>query len=137
MKKLLLPILLFIPAVSQAQVHAFNFYIEPEKGDTVMVLTSTETFPCAGYGIRAYKVWSSDTLIIDIRGFRRPHPCYSSMEPAQEKLLMSGIGTKFFYIKFRWEEITGKKFEDKWKVEIIKESFNITPVISTFTRYAK
>lgn len=138
MKKTLLFLLFpFLLLSLHAQESAFEFSFQQEKSDTIMTLTSTKTFPCLGYGIKAYKVWSQDTLIIDIRGFRKPDPCYASMDAAREKLDMSGIGTKFFYIKFRRKEMKNKKEEDLWKVEIKGETYKMTPLTNSFSRYSK
>ena len=136
-KRLLLLLFPFLLSSLQAQESAFEFSFQQEKSDTIMTLTSEETLPCLGYGIKAYKVWSHDTLIIDIRGFRKPDPCIAGMDAAHETLDMPGIGTKFFYIKFRREEVKGKKEENLWKVGIKGASYQISPLTSTFSRYSQ
>jgi len=138
MKKSLLFILFMaLSSQTEAQVKAFDFYLQQEMNDTVLILTSVETFPCAGYGIQTFQFWYEDTFIVDIRGFKNPTPCYSSMDPAQEKILISPLRTKKFYIKFRWEEVKDKKYEDKWMVEEKREAYKATPLVNTFSGYSK
>jgi hypothetical protein len=126
---------IYLPAIGQ--IRTFNFFLEMRENHTILVLESAETFPCAGYGIRAFQLWNNDTLIIDILGYKKPEPCYSSMDPALEKIMLLGIKTDTFYIKLRWREIKDKRYEDTWSVVTNRESFKVMPLVSTFSRYSK
>ncbi|MBI2428458.1 MAG: hypothetical protein HYV29_06615 [Ignavibacteriales bacterium] len=132
MKKLclFLMIISFQPLFSQ--LRSFGFYFEVENSVNLLNLVSVETLPCMGYGIRTVQLWNHDTLVIDIRGFRRPEPCYPDMDVAKERIALVGIRTKNFAVKFRW-----KKEEDLWKVTVHGGWFTVTPVRTAFTSYLK
>lgn len=127
---LLLAILISRPTF--AQLREFNFHLESEHPLYIVNLSSVETLPCAGYGIRAFQMWRQDTVIIDIRGFVRPEPCYSGTDIATGRIRLTGIKTRAFVVKFRW-----KKMEDLWKIAVHGTSFSATPVRTTFTSYSK
>lgn len=130
MKILLLGIVLVSSLYSQKR--EFNFYVDSENSDRILLLSSTETFPCIGYGIKVFQLRNNDTLIIDIRGFLPPTPCYSGMDVAKEHIRLSGDKTRVFAIKFRWNNLV-----DVWKVTARGNSFTATPIRAVFTAYAK
>lgn len=115
-----------------SQLREFNFYLETEDSLPAVNLSSVETVPCAGYGIQAFRLWNHDTVIIDIRGFIRPEPCYSGTDVARGRIVLNGIKTRAFVVKFRW-----KKRADLWSIELRGKSFTILPIRSTFTSYSK
>jgi hypothetical protein len=115
-----------------SQLRSFGFYFEIDHSMPVIHLVSVETLPCMGYGISTVQLRNNDTLIIDIRGFRKPEPCYPEMDVAKERIGLVGIKTKNFTLKFRW-----KKNEDLWKVTTHGGSVTVSPVRTAFTSYLK
>lgn len=136
MKKLLpgriLWIGLLLVSSLYSQKREFNFYVVSENAERILNLSSVETFPCMGYSIKAFQLWNNDTLIIDIRGFIPPTPCYSGMDVAQEQIRLLGKKMKAFVVKFRW-----KGMVDVWKITARGTSFIATPLRTVFTSYAK
>lgn len=132
MKKLLVLLFIFLYQIGFSQSKAFNFYFQNEESEKILHLESFDTFPCAGYGITTHLSWQKDTLIIDIRGFQPPTPCYSTMDIAQQNIPLTETKTKIAAVKFRWD-----KKEDIWKVKYSGTAFNVTPLRTTFTSYMK
>lgn len=116
----------------EAQIREFNFFIEEKDSNPVLQLTSVETFSCIGYGIKTREFWKIDTLVVDIRGFLPPKPCYTGIDVAQENILLRAVQKKIFYIKFRWKE-----YEDKWQVIIKGNSYSATSVHNAFTSWLR
>lgn len=114
----------------QAQHRSFRFTVEDDPSFRIVRLVSTETLPCIGYGISTLQLWNTDTVIIDIRGFRRPTPCYTGMEVAREEIRLTGMRKNSFFIKFRWN----KEF-DLWKVTLQGNGVSAKPLRQTFTLY--
>lgn len=131
-KKSLFLSIFVLTTVCEAQTREFNFFIEEKDSNPVLQLTSVETFPCIGYGIKTREFWKIDTLVVDIRGFLPPKPCYTGMDAAHENILLRAVQKKIFYIKFRWKE-----FEDKWQVIIKENSYSATPVHNAFTSWLR
>jgi len=136
MKKLLfrrsLWIGLLLVSSLYSQKREFNFYVVSENSERILHLSSVETFPCIGYGIKVFQLKNNDTIIIDIRGFLPPTPCYTGMDVAQERIRLSGSKTSVFVMKFRW-----KTMVDVWKITARGSSFIATPLRTVFTSYAK
>ncbi|MDD8017436.1 MAG: hypothetical protein PHP42_03575 [Bacteroidota bacterium] len=114
----------------RAQHEDFSFYIETKGGKPLLHLTSSETFPCAGYGIKVKELWNLDTLIINIRGFVQPQPCYQEMEQAKEAVPLWIKQKDTTYINFRWKEN-----EDAWIVVRDEGIFSAQPLRSSFTAW--
>lgn len=131
-KKFYLILIIFPIQSSNSQLREFNFFLENEHSLYIVNLSSVETLPCAGYGIRSFQMWSHDTVIIDIRGFVRPEPCYSGTDIATGRITLTGIKTRTFAVKLRW-----KKMEDLWNIATDGDTFKATPIRSTFTSYSK
>ena len=125
-------IVIFLSLFTQlyGQTREFNFYIERKDTLTFLQITSTQTFPCLGYQIRTFELWDNDTLIVDIRGFISPTPCYQGIEFAITKRQILGRLTKRFAVKFRSE---GKI--DMWIIDVKGDSFNAAPVLQLFTSW--
>lgn len=132
MKKIYFLLMIFTLTASKAQLREFNFYLDADRAAGILHLVSVETVPCAGYTIKYVQLWNHDTLIIDIRGFVRPEPCYSGTDVATAKITLAEVKTRTFALKFRW-----KRMEDLWKISRVGESFTATPIRSTFTSYSK
>lgn len=132
MKKTYLFLIPLILQTSNSQLREFNFFLELEHSHSILSLSSVETVPCAGYGIKTFQLWSNDTVIIDIRGFIRPEPCYSGTDVAKGRIMLTGIKTRIFAVKFRW-----KKREDLWRIEVNGDAFKAIPIRSAFTSYSK
>lgn len=110
----------------------FTFHLDVEKSEKILQLVSVETFPCVGYGIKTHQSWSGDTIIIDIRGFVPPIPCYPEMDIAQERISLIGNKTRLIAIKFRWQDA-----EDVWKIVKRGTAFHVTPLKAAFTKYSQ
>ncbi len=112
------------------QKREFNFYIEKKDTNIFLQITSSVTFPCVGYQIRTFEVWDNDTLIVDIRGFIKPTPCYRGVDFAKTKHQILGRRSKQFAIKIRSEGKT-----DIWMITIDGDSFKVTPAVQKFTSW--
>jgi hypothetical protein len=125
--------ILLIPCVRSLypQQWEFTFHCDVEKSEKILHLTSVETLPCVGYGISTHQSWSGDTIIIDIRGFLPPIPCYPEMDVAQTQIRLIGNKTRMIAIKFRWNNA-----EDVWKAVERGNAFHVTPLKATFTKYS-
>ncbi len=130
--KFCLVLIAFSTQSSNSQLREFNFYLENEHSLYMMNLSSVETVPCAGYGIKTFQLRNHDTITIDIRGFVRPEPCYSGTDVATGRITLTGIKTRTFAVKLRW-----KKKEDLWNITTDGITFKATPIRSTFSSYVK
>ena len=54
-----------------------------EKPDGYLVhVTTTNTYPCAGYSINSIVRWDGDTVSVHFLGLLRPSPCVESSDEA-------------------------------------------------------
>lgn len=120
----------FSPLLSQQR--EFHFYIENEKEKPILSLSTIDLFNCIGYGIETYHQWNNDTLIIDIRGYVKPAPCYTGLDVAKTRFPIYGIRSKIFEVLIRWNG-----YNDLWKVALNGTDYNAQPLHASIASWAR
>lgn len=91
-------------------------------------ITTTATYPCVGYSLRATALWSEDTLTISILGMVRPSPCFFSMTEATGNLYLGNIVDGKYLLRIRYRDD-----EDLYRLRIAKAGLSFFPLQQGFS----
>ena len=93
------------------------------------ILTSTSTYPCTGYVIRAGVTREADTVSISIYGMLRPSPCISLPAEASGTVFLGNPRQTHWILRIRYREE-----EDLHRLLIGTTQITVAPIRSNFTR---
>jgi hypothetical protein len=91
-------------------------------------VTTTATYPCAGYGLRLSVRADHDTVTLAIHGMIRPSPCVQSMDPASGTAYLFARGERTFILK-----ISYRGEADFHQCALTASGIRLTPLQSRFT----
>lgn len=91
-------------------------------------ITTTSTYPCAGYDIRSRATWEGDTVSIRILGFVRPSPCVQMFSEATGDAWIGTMSSSVSFIR-----IIYRTDVDIYKIIRSDKHSTIVPVKKAFT----
>lgn len=91
-------------------------------------LTTTSTYPCAGYRILSGAAWSDDTLRIALRGLKRPAPCVPLASVATGTMFLGDLGDTTIVLLFSY-----RGHEDRYRVTIAAGDTTVIALRRRFT----
>lgn len=90
-------------------------------------LTTTMTYPCEGYGLRATATWNRDTVNILVGGMVRPATCISSMAEAEGDVYVGNPGMARYVLRIMY-----RGHADLYRIDRGRRT-TITPLANKFT----
>jgi hypothetical protein len=93
-----------------------------------LALSSTATYPCAGYRLSTSVQWHHDTLTVAILGLHRPSPCVPLGSVATATLFLGDLGDTTVVLRF-----TYRGHEDRYRLSTSGRGRDIVPLHNRFT----
>lgn len=91
-------------------------------------VTTTASYPCAGYGLRLSVRSHQDTVTLAIAGMVRPSPCIQSMDPATGAAYVFAPGERTVTLK-----ISYRGESDLYRCTLTASGIRFTPLRARFT----
>jgi hypothetical protein len=92
-------------------------------------ITTTTTYPCAGYELRTQVIWNDDTVNVHILGMMRPFPCIQMFSEASGRASLGSFTKEISFIRFHYRDDI-----DIYEVTQSKGRLSVIPVQQTFTQ---
>lgn len=95
-------------------------------------VSSTATYPCAGFGIKLQQFTNADTITIRVGGVLRPNPCFQAHDVATSKLFVGPLrsGRHILRISYRGAE-------DLYVLIMQENRYTISALKNDFTEIEK
>lgn len=91
-------------------------------------VTTTNTYPCAGYTIRSSVRWDGDTVSVHFLGLLRPSPCVQSSDEATGTAFVGDLAGSPLFMRFQYRGDV-----DLYRLVRSKGRLKPVPVRQTFT----
>ena len=100
-----------------------------EKPDGYLAhLTTTNTYPCAGYSVNSIVRWDGDTVSVHLLGLLRPSPCVQSSDEATGTAFGWDLAGSPLFIRFQYRGNV-----DLYRLVRSKGHLKLVPILQTFT----
>lgn len=100
-----------------------------EKPDGYLAhITTTNTYPCAGYSVNSLVRWDGDTVSVHFLGLLRPSPCVQSSDEATGTAFVGDLAGPTVFIRFQYRGDV-----DLYKLAWLKGRLKPIPIRQTFT----
>jgi hypothetical protein len=95
-------------------------------------VTSTSTYPCAGFGIKVQQLTHADTITIHVGGMLRPNPCFQTSEVATGKFFIGPLSMGKYVLKIYYRGVS-----DVYSLNVERSRFALAPLRTEFTEMEK
>mgnify|MGYP001591532933 CR=1 FL=1 len=95
-------------------------------------VSTTSTYPCAGFGIQFRQFRSADTITVYIGGLIRPNPCFQTNDNAASKMFIGPMRLGKYVLRIYYRGVS-----DLYSLNIGRNRFVIAPLHIEFTEIEK
>ncbi|MBI4534863.1 MAG: hypothetical protein HY708_01205 [Ignavibacteriae bacterium] len=107
----------------------FKMELAVVDSSIVVEITTTATYPCEGYRIKATAVRNRDTVTIRMFGLVRPTPCFQTASEATGRVAFSSLNPGSYILQVNYRNVN-----DFYKLTLSERKNLVLPIHSTFTR---
>ena len=95
-------------------------------------VSTTTTYPCAGFGIKLSQSRKQDTITVAIGGLIRPNPCFQTDSEATGKLFIGPLQAGNYILKIYYRGTS-----DIYILTINQFNFSLKPIQNEFTEIGR